>query len=146
MILHICLSVIAAACLTLAAFQSVLLAIQERLLHLRQTRALIDRLPPLQTMEQVLFRLITVGFIFLSGALLSGLWFIENWFAQHLVNKTVLSISAWVIFGVLLWGRRRYGWRGQVATRWVLTGYGALVFAYFGSKYFLDEIINKTVS
>lgn len=137
MTLHVLLSMLAAACLTFAAGQSLLLAAQERLLHRPGWESLVSRLPPLQTMERWLFRLIAVGFLLLSAALLSGLWFIENWFAQHLIQKTVLSITAWLVFGVLLWGRQRYGWRGQVATRWALSGYGVLILAYFGSKYLL---------
>lgn len=89
-------------------------------------------------MERWLFSLIGMGFFLLSTALLSGLWFIENWFAQHLIQKTALSIAAWLVFGTLLWGRQRYGWRGQVATRWALSGYGALILAYFGSKYLFE--------
>ena len=149
MTLHIVLSVLAAGCLTLAALQSLLLAIQERVLHLRRNgprwESLIAALPPLQTMENLLFQLIAVGFGLLSAALLSGLWFIDNWFAQHLVNKTILSVSAWLIFGVLLWGRHRHGWRGQAATRWVLAGYAVLLFAYFGSKYFIEEYLSKNM-
>lgn len=145
--LHVLLSILAAGCLTVAAVQSLLLAVQDRLLHRRDGRGtgLIQSLPPLQTMEGRLFQLISLGFLLLSASLLSGLWFIEDWFAQHLVNKTLLSISAWVIFGVLLWGRRRYGWRGRAAIQWVLSGYVTLVLAYFGSKYIFEELINKTI-
>lgn len=144
MALHVFLSVLSAVLLTLAAFQSVLLAFQERWLHRPGWESLVNRLPPLQTMERRLFRLIGTGFLTLSLALLSGLWFIEDWLAQHLVNKTLLSVSAWLIFGVLLWGRQNYGWRGRAATRWVLAGYATLVLAYFGSKYFISELIIKT--
>lgn len=147
--LHVLLSALAAGCLTLAAAQSLLLALQDRLLHSRNGRpssgSLIQNLPPLQTMESRLFQVIALGFLLLSASLLSGLWFIQDWFAQHLVNKTLLSISAWVIFGVLLWGRRRYGWRGRAAIQWVLSGYATLILAYFGSKYIFEEIINKTI-
>lgn len=138
MTLHVLLSVLAAACLTLAAGQSLLLAAQERLLHRPAWESLVSRLPPLQTMERWLFRLIALGFLLLSAALLSGLWFIEDWFAQHLIQKTALSITAWLVFGTLLVGRQRYGWRGQAATRWALSGYGALILAYFGSKYLFE--------
>ena len=147
--LHILLSVVAAGCLTIAAAQSLLLAAQERLLHRRDGKTaagtLIQHLPPLQTMESRLFQVIGLGFLLLSASLLSGLWFIQDWFAQHLVNKTLLSISAWVIFGVLLWGRQRYGWRGRAAIQWVLTGYAVLVLAYFGSKYIFEEIISINI-
>lgn len=141
--LHVLLSLLSAGLLTLAAVQSVALAIQERLLHRHRIAPAGGRMPPLQTMERVLFQLIAVGFGLLSLTLLSGLWFVHDWLAQHLAHKTILSISAWLIFGVLLWGRWRYGWRGRTATRWALSGYATLILAYFGSKLILEQVFGK---
>lgn len=140
---HVLLSLLSAGLLTLAAVQSVALAIQERLLHRHRMAPAGGRMPPLQTMERVLFQLIAVGFGLLSLTLLSGLWFVHDWLAQHLAHKTVLSISAWLIFGVLLWGRWRYGWRGRTAIRWALSGYATLILAYFGSKLILEQVFGK---
>jgi ABC-type uncharacterized transport system permease subunit len=138
---HILLSLFSAGLLTLAAVHACLLAAQERLLQRHQLTGLARSLPPLQTMERLLFQLITIGFFLLSLTLLSGLWFIRDWLAQHLAHKTVLSISAWLIFGVLLWGRLRHGWRGRTAIRWTLAGYVTLVLAYFGSKLVLEQFL-----
>jgi ABC-type uncharacterized transport system permease subunit len=102
---------------------------------------ILHRLPPLQTMERLLFQLIFFGFFLLSLTLVSGLIFVHNLFAQHLVHKTVLSFFAWLIFGLLLWGRMRHGWRGRTAIRWALSGYTALVLAYFGSKLVLEQVL-----
>jgi len=138
--LHVLLSVLSAGLLTLAAAQSVALALQDRLLH-RHSLAGFSRFPPLQTMEALLFQMIAVGFALLSATLLTGLWFVHDWMAQHLAHKTILSITAWLIFGTLLWGRWRHGWRGRTAIRWALTGYGMLVLAYFGSKFVLEHML-----
>lgn len=140
---HVLLSLLSAGLLTLAAVQSVALAVQDRLLHRHRLAPVGGRMPPLQTMERVLFQLIAVGFALLSLTLLSGLWFVHDWLAQHLAHKTVLSVSAWVIFGVLLWGRWQYGWRGRTAIRWALAGYATLILAYFGSKVILEQIFGK---
>lgn len=141
--LHVLMSLLSAGLLTLAAVQSVALALQDRVLHRHRVAAVGGRMPPLQTMERVLFQLIAVGFGLLSLTLLSGLWFVHDWLAQHLAHKTVLSISAWLIFGVLLWGRWRHGWRGRTAIRWALSGYATLILAYFGSKLILEQIFGK---
>jgi ABC-type uncharacterized transport system permease subunit len=140
---HILLSLLSAGLLTLAAAQALLLAAQERWLHQHESPRLMRALPPLQTMEQLLFQLVAVGFFLLSAALLSGLWFVQDWLAQHLVHKTVLSVTAWLMFGVLLWGRWRHGWRGRQALRWALTSYAMLLLAYFGSKLVLEIILHK---
>lgn len=139
--IHILLSLFSAGLLTLAAVNAVVLAVQDRLLHRHQLTEMSRALPPLQTMERLLFQLIGIGFALLSLTLASGLWFIHDWLAQHLAHKTVLSIAAWLIFGVLLHGRVRYGWRGRTAIRWALSGYAMLILAYFGSKLILEEIL-----
>ena len=141
--LHVVLSLFSAGFLTLAAAQAVTLAIQDRLLHERAPESLVEALPPLQTMEHLLFLMIGLGFFMLSLSLLSGLLFVDNLLAQHLAHKTVLSVAAWALFGVLLWGRWRRGWRGRTAIRWALTGYGVLILAYFGSKIVLEQILSR---
>ena len=141
--LHAALSIFAAGLLTLAAAQAVALALIDRLLHSPDQLAKVLRLPPMQASEDWLFQLIAAGFFVLSLALLSGLIFVDDLFAQHLVHKTVLSIVAWLIFAALLMGRRRWGWRGKRAVRWALSGYAALLMSYFGSKLVLEQILGR---
>jgi len=142
--LHILFSVLAYSLFALAAVQAVLLAIQERHLRNRRPGGYIRALPPLQVMEGLLFQMIGAGFVLLSAALLTGILFLEDIFAQHLVHKTLLSIAAWVIFGILLWGRWKFGWRGRKAIRWTLSGFVFLLLAYFGSKLVLELILGRT--
>jgi len=141
--LHVALSLFSAGFLTLAAAQALTLAVQDRLLHRHAPNRIVQALPPLQTMEQVLFQLISLGFFLLSLSLITGLLFVDDLLAQHLAHKTVLSIVAWGIFGGLLWGRWRRGWRGRTAMRWALSGYGMLILAYFGSKLILEQILGR---
>ena len=128
---------------TIAAIQAVLLAIQDRHLHNQHPGGFIRSLPPLQTMEMLLFQMLVVGFILQSLSLLSGFAFLEDMFAQHMVHKTVLSLMAWVIFAVLLWGRWRFGWRGKMAIRSTLGGFVLLLLAYIGSKLVLEVMIGR---
>ena len=141
--LHIIISILAYSLLALATVQSLLLAVQNHRLRQRNPGGFVRGLPPLTTMESLLFQLIAAGFVLLSLSLLSGFLFLENIFAQHLVHKTVLSIVAWLVFGILLWGRWRYGWRGPIAVRWTLGGFVALLLAYFGSKLVLELILKR---
>ena len=69
--------------------------------------------------------------------------FVDNVFAQHLVHKTVLSIIALVVFGILLLGRWRFGWRGRKAIQWTLAGYAILVLGYFGSRVVLEVLLSR---
>lgn len=140
---HILLSIFSYSLLGIAALQALLLAVQNRHLRNRHPGGFIRALPPLETMEHLLFRMIGLGYILLSLSLLSGATYLEDIFAQHLVHKTVLSIVAWVVFAILLWGRWRHGWRGRVAVRWTLIGFVVLMLAYFGSKLVLELILQR---
>ncbi|NOQ36962.1 MAG: phosphohydrolase [Methylococcaceae bacterium] len=140
---HIFSSIIAFSLLNIAALQAILLAIQEKQLRKHPPKKFILSLPALQTMESLLFQMITLGLLFLSVSLVTGVVFIDDLFAQHLVHKTVLSIIAWLIFSALLIGRLRYGWRGQTAVNFTLAGFVLLLLAYFGSKLVLEVILNR---
>ena len=138
---HVLVSIIAYSLLGLAALMSIILAIQNHLLHNHHPGGLLHHLPALQTMEKLLFDSIIAGFIGLSIALLTGFIFLENIFAQHLVHKTVLGIIAWSVFGTLLIGRLVMGWRGRTAIRFTLSGFISLMLAYFSSKFVLEFIL-----
>ena len=140
---HILLSVLAYSVLTIAMVQAVLLAVQDHHLRNRQPGGFVRALPPLATMEALLFQMIGLGFSLLTLSLVTGMLFLEDIFAQHLVHKTVLSIVAWVVFGILLWGRWRYGWRGRTAIRWTLGGFLILMLAYFGTKLVLELMLRR---
>lgn len=142
---HIVVSIFSYSLLSLAAVQAVLLAVQDHHLRHRHPGGFIRALPPLQTMEHFLFRMIILGFILLSLSLFSGFMFLEDMFAQHLVHKTVLSLLAWAVFAILLYGRWRFGWRGTTAIRWTLAGFVVLMLAYFGSKLVLELVLQRPV-
>jgi ABC-type uncharacterized transport system permease subunit len=141
--IHILISLLAYSILGLAVLQALLLAIQDRHLHNRQPGGFIRSLPPLQTMESLMFQMVAIGFALLTLALVTGILFLKDIFAQHLVHKTVLSIIAWVVFATLLWGRWRYGWRSRLAINWTVGGFVVLMLAYFGSKFVLELVLNR---
>ena len=131
--------------LNIAAFLAILLALQERALRKRKLDSSLFRaLPPLTLTESLLFRLIGGGFVFLTLTLVTGILFVDSLFAQHLAHKTILSIASWIVFGVLLFGRWRWGWRGNRAVHLTLIGMFVLVLAFLGSKYVLEIVLNRT--
>ena len=137
--IHILISLVSYSVLALAAGQAVLVSIQRHFLRTHKPGGFLRVLPPLDTTERLLFSLLTAGFVLLSLALLSGFIFLESMFDQRLVHKTVLSCVGWAIFGILLFGRWRFGWRGKKAVYWTLAGYVVLVVAYFGTKTVIEQ-------
>ena len=142
--LHAWLALLAYAALAIAALLALMLWAQERALRRREFHAWLRALPPLTELEELLFRTITVGFLLLTATLLTGVLFVENLFAQHLVHKTVLSVLSWLAFGALLVGRWRYGWRGGKAVRWTLAAMALLLLAFFGSKFVMELVLQRT--
>jgi len=141
--LHILMSILSYSLFGLAAAHSVLLAVQDNHLRNKRPGGFIRSLPPLQTMENLLFQMIGLGLALLTLSLVTGTLYLENMFAQHLAHKTILSIIAWVVFATLLWGRWKFGWRGKKAIRWTLSGFVFLMLAYFGSKWVAEIILGR---
>jgi len=142
--LHIILSLSAYAVLLMATIHAVLLWFQNRELKNKQKRRIwVNLLPSVQTMESLLFDLIITGFILLTIALGLGFFTVDNFFAQHLAHKTAFSIISWFIYGALLLGHYKFGWRGQKAIRFTLVGFLLLAIGFIGSKFILEMILGR---
>lgn len=142
---HFLIAMLAYSLFTLAAMHAVLMAIAESNLHRGRLTPLLSGLPPLLTMEALLFRMIHIGFALLTLTLASGILFSETLFGKPLsfTHKTVFAIISWFIFGHLLAGRHFFGWRGRKALRWTLAGFAALLLAYVGSRFVLEVILGR---
>ena len=141
---HIVSAVMAFGLLSIAAVYAGFVALIDHFLRRRKLNALMRSLPGLVVLERHLFQMITVGFIFLTIALAAGLTFVTDLFAQHLAHKTILAILAWLVFGILSWGRHFRGWRGRLAVRMTLVGMVILLLSYFGSKLVLEIILGSS--
>ena len=140
---HIAVALLAYAFFIVAAAQALVMTGLENRLH----RGLAESVaaPPLLTLERALFRLIAVGFVLLSLALASGVLFSEQVFGRafQFTHKNVFAVASWLVFGALVVGRWRYGWRGRKALRWILAGTALLILAYLGTKFVLEVILGR---
>jgi ABC-type uncharacterized transport system permease subunit len=142
---HFVIAFVAYSLLALAMLQALLVFWQESRLRHRHPGRLLRALPPLQTMEHLMFQLITAGFSLLTLTLISGTMFAEAIFGRPVVftHHVVLAILAWLTFAVLLIGHWRFGWRGRNAVRWTVGGFALLVLAYFGSKFVFEVLLGR---
>ncbi len=141
---HILNSLFAYSLLTVGAIVAVYALIQDKRLRAGKLSSMNHLFAPLETTEKLLFGITAAGFTGLAVTVVSGVMFVENIFAQHLVHKTALSLLALLLFGVLLLGRVFAGWRGRRAVYLYLGGFVILCFAYFGSRYILEEVLNRS--
>jgi ABC-type uncharacterized transport system permease subunit len=143
--LHIAIAVLAYSLLALAGIQALFVNSQEKALRKHQARQINTQLPPLEAMESLLFLLLWGGFILLSLTLVSGIFFSEQIFGKAFVinHHIVLSASAWLVFGIFLFGHWRWGWRGRNAVHWTIGGLSLLVLGYFGTKFVLEFMLGR---
>lgn len=147
---HLVVAMAAYSLFTLAAMHALLMSLLERRLHGKPAQVgraggPFANLPPLLSLESLLFRMLWLGFILLTLTLVSGALFSEDLFGEALRfnHKTFFGILSWLIFGGLLLGRRLYGWRGRRALRWTLAGFIVLLLAYVGSRFVLEVLLHR---
>ena len=141
--LHIAFAALAAGWLSISAVIVACLYFQNVRLRRRGPLGVLALLPPVETLETALFRALGGGYAVLTLVLVTGTFFVHDLMAQHLLHKVTLAIIAWGIFGVLLIGRVRWGWRGRTALQFTTVGFIILALAYFGSKFVLENVLGR---
>lgn len=154
---HVLLAMSAYSVFTIAILHAVLMALIERRLHRAHrhpaghdtAQPLVGpwgSLPPLLTLERMLFQLIGIAFALLTLTLATGAIFSESLFGRPIRfnHKTVFAVLSWFTFAALLYGRRFHGWRGRTALRWTFAGFVLLLLAYVGSRFVLEVILGRT--
>ena len=139
--IHVVLSMAAYCVLVISS----LYAIQFRYIDAKlksKTLSLNSHLPPLNVVEGQHFRLMAVGLTLLSMALIAGFAFLPDMFAKGYAHKTVLSMLAWVMFAVLTFGHKKYGWRGNKSVIVTVCASLILTLAYFGSRFVKEFLLN----
>jgi ABC-type uncharacterized transport system permease subunit len=158
--MHLILGMSAYSVFTIAMLHALLMALAERALH--KTGSLssgegksnsangplsgpLAGLPPLLTLERLLFRLIGLAFVLLTLTLATGFIFSESLFgrAMRFDHKTLFALLSWLTFAILLVGRYAYGWRGRTALRFTLLGFVMLLLAYVGSRFVLEVVLGR---
>jgi len=140
---HLVVSLLAYSLFAIAALHAVLMTALEKKLH--RGVGLRGEAPPLLTLEAVLFKTVTAGFILLTLTVVSGAVFSEELFGQPLqfTHKIVFAMLSWGVFGGLLLGRHFRGWRGRIALYWTLTGFVLLLLAYVGTQFVLEILLQR---
>ena len=135
---HVVLALLGLAALVLNFAGAVMYVLQERQLKARRPGAFYYRLPPLETLDRLTYRALTVGFPFLTaGLLLGALWAgAASGRALTLDPLTFFSVVMWVVYAVTLSGRAAGAWRGRRAAYFAILGFGALLLSLGASVLF----------
>ncbi|MGE5546525.1 MAG: inner membrane protein YpjD [Solirubrobacterales bacterium] len=141
--IHIIVSVLTYALLTLAAVSSLGVFLQERALKRKQPTALTRMLPSVLDAERLADRLLVASEVVLALGLASGMAieYFETGSLLHLGHKALLSLVAFVLIGALLLGHRVCGVRGRIAARVVLVAYLLVTLAFPGVKFVTQVLL-----
>ena len=137
--LHITLSILAYSLLALGALQALYLTWFDQRMKQKQSGASLFL--PIQTLDTLLFESIWIGLIALTLSIGTGFLFMDSLAVPGLIHHTILTVMAWLVFVILLWGRYRLGWRGTLAASWTLIGFILLALGYFGSKFVVEVLL-----
>lgn len=142
---HILIALFSYGLIALSCYFAALMLLVDKLLHSKRHLNILPHIPPLLTLERLLFRTILSSFILLSLTIVSGVIFSEQIFgvAFALTHKNVLSLLGWLLFAFLLFGHWRYGWRGKRAARWTVWSGTVLFLAYLGSKTVMQFVLHR---
>ena len=143
---HVLIALLSYGLLTVGAIVAIFALVQERRLRAAKLSPMNQLFAPLETTEKLLFSVAATGFAGLTLAIGSGSTFVNDLMEQHLAHKVGLSLLALLVFGILLAGRFFRGWRGKRALKLYLGGFALLFLAYFGNRFILEEILDRTWS
>jgi cytochrome c-type biogenesis protein CcsB len=99
--------------------------------------ALIERLPSSQVLDELTYRMIMFGFLFLSIGIITGaVWANSAWGSYWSWDpKETWSLITWFIYATLLHARNMRGWHGKRIAYLSILGFLAVLFTYFGVNY-----------
>lgn len=138
--IHIGLALSAYATLIIAAIYALQLTwIDYQLKH--KKLVFNQDIPPLMMLERNMFHITQVGVVLLTLALASGIFYMHDLLSRENLDKAVLTIIAWFVYIVLLWGHYHKGWRGRKVVWFNCCGAILLTMAYFGSR-LIQQFIN----
>jgi ABC-type uncharacterized transport system permease subunit len=118
---HICLIFTGYAGLILSFAASVLYLVQAGNLKRKgtgkQARVLSSRLPSLETIDEIGYKSLLLGFPFMTMGLVAGAVIAQAKYGPVYFYdpKVVLSLLMWVVYVILLYTRWNNGWRGRRA-------------------------------
>jgi len=110
--------------------------VQEHYVKSKRLGGLFGRLPSLQTLDEINYRLITFGFPLLTLAIITGaLWAESAWGSYwNWDPRETWSLITWFIYAIVLHARLVAGWRGKRAALLSMIGFLTIIIAFFGIK------------
>lgn len=140
--IHTILAFLGDAAFAMAAGIGVMYLIQERYVKSKHLSGLFQKLPSLQSLDEINYRLISLGFPLLTLAIITGvIWANTAWGTYWRWDpKEVWSLITWLIYALVLHLRLTAGWRGKKAAGLSIIGFILVIFTFFGVNLLLKGL------
>jgi len=132
--IHTILAFLGDAAFAMAFGIGIMYLIQEKYVKSKHLSGLFQRLPSLQTLDEINYRLITLGFPLLTLAIITGVIWAKTVWGKSLQGdpKELWSFATWLIYALVLHLRLTVGWRGRKAAILSIIGFLIVIFTFFG--------------
>ena len=137
LIAHIILIFTGYAALVLSFGASLLYLLQERRLKAKKPSSMISFLPALETIDQIGYRSLLLGFPFMTLGLITGSVVAVTTYGHMDFTdpKILLSVLMWAVYMVMVFTRWNSGWRGRRAAVLATFAFVAAIVAW-AANYF----------
>ena len=133
---HVGLFLLGYAALFLTSISGVMYLIQEHELKSKRPRAFYYRLPPLNKLDEVAYRTLSLGFVFVTlGVISASVYASSEWGARWIVDpKIALAFLTWVIYLAMIFSRLAAGWRGRKSAYFSIAGFCCAALSWFAGS------------
>ncbi len=134
--IHTVLAFMGNAAFAMAFGIGIMYLVQEHYLKSKHPSGLFQRLPSLQSLDEINYRLITIGFPLLTLAIISGAMWADKAWGGYLRGdpREVWALITWLIYAIVLHARLMAGWRGKRAAILSIIGFLTILIAFAGIK------------
>lgn len=140
--IHTVLAFMGDAAFAMAFGVGIMYLVQEHYLKSKHLGGLFNRLPSLQILDEINYKLISLGFPLFTLAIVTGALWAENAWGSYWRwdPKEVWSLITWLIYAAILHVRITAGWRGKRAAILSIIGFCAVLFTFFGVNLLLKGL------
>jgi len=138
--LHVSAAILGYSSFAVAAVYGLLYLLQYRVIRTKRFGLVFRRLPSLDILDRMNLVAASTGFVFLSIAIVAGVWWSHVVFGGVQVDpKVLVAVLTWVIYGLSIFGRQFVSWRGPRMAYSSLFGFLVILFSLFAVNFFMTK-------
>ncbi len=140
--IHVPANFVGYGAFALAAMLGVAYLVKDSMLSRGYKGVIIQRLPDLDILDDVMYKSIALGFAFFTLAtILGAMWAAEAWGGYWSWDpKETWALIVWLNYAAWLHLRLTKGWRGRPLAWWAIIGLFITLFAFIGVNMFLSGL------